>query len=233
MSGDESPERVLAIYAHPDDPEVASAGTLARWARDGSEVRVIICTMGEKGTADRGVDPTELAERRRVETAAACAVVGVVGHENLDYPDGEFENAVGTRERLVERIRSFRPSLVVTSDPTAVLFGNSYVNHQDHRAVGFAVLESCAPAAALPHYFPSTGPPHQVEAIYLSGTLEADTWVDITDTIDKKIAALSCHRSQLGDDAEMIGEVVRGRAAQAGAEQGFEYAEAFRVMRLG
>ena len=122
--------------------------------------------------------------------------------------------------------------IVVTSDPTAVLFGTSYVNHRDHRTVGMAVLDACAPAAARPHYFPDAGAPHQVEEIYLSGTLEPDTWVDISGTIDVKVEALLCHRSQLGDDATTLGELVRSRAAVAGADAGMGAAEGFRVIRL-
>ena len=223
---------MLAVYAHPDDPEVASAGTLARWAREGSEVHVLICTLGEKGTSDPDMDPAELAARRRIETAEACALVGASSHANLGYPDGEFANDGESRGRIVERIRLLRPSVVMTSDPTAVLFGNSYVNHSDHRAVGFAVLDSCAPEAARPHYFPSAGPPHQVESVFLSGTLEPDTWVDITSTIEVKVAALGCHSSQLGADAETMAGLVRDRAAHAGTDHDMAYAEAFRVMRL-
>ena len=44
------PARVLAVYAHPDDPEISCGGTLARWAKGGSEVHVLICTRGEKGS---------------------------------------------------------------------------------------------------------------------------------------------------------------------------------------
>lgn len=224
--------RALAIYAHPDDPEVSCAGTLTRWAREGHEVHILICTLGEKGSVDPDVLPVDLAETRAKETAAAAALIGAASHENLGYPDGEFANTLETRERLVERIRALRPAIVVTSDPTAVLIGNSYVNHHDHRTVGMAVLDACAPAAARPHYFPGAGPAHQVEAIYLSGTLEADTWVDISETVESKVQALLCHRSQLGDDAEMMDEVVRARAAAAGADGGVEYAESFRVIRL-
>jgi len=223
---------VLAVYAHPDDPEVSCAGTLARWAQDGHEVHIIIGTLGEKGTVDPDIDPERFAALRAEETAEAAAVLGVASHENLGYPDGEFINSHETRGRLVQRLRSLRPDVVFTSDPTAVLIGDSYVNHHDHRTIGMAVLDACAPAAARPHYFPEAGDPHQVEAIYLSGTLDADTWIDITDTIDLKVQALVCHRSQLGSDAELIDEVVRGRARAAGAQGGVSYAESFRVIRL-
>lgn len=228
-----SPERVLAVYAHPDDPEVSCAGTLVRWAAAGSVVHLVICTRGDKGTADPGVDPVALAERRALEADEAARVMGLAGHEILGYADGELENTVELRGILVERIRRLRPDVVVCPDPTAVLFGSSYVNHHDHRSVGFAALDACAPASASPLYFPDAGPPHQVATVYLSGTLQPDTWVDVADSLDRKVAALLCHRSQVGDDAELVAEVVRRRAATAGAEGATAYAEGFRVLRLG
>jgi LmbE family N-acetylglucosaminyl deacetylase len=227
-----TPERVLAVYAHPDDPEVSCAGTLARWAGEGADVRLVVCTRGDKGTRDPKTDPTELVARRAAEADAAATVLGLTAHENLGYPDGEVENDLGLRAALVERIRSFRPDVVVSCDPTAVFFGSRYVNHHDHRGVGFAVLDACTPMANSPLYFPDAGDPHQVATIYLSGTLQPDTWIDIAATLDLKVEALRCHRSQVGDDLELVGEVVRRRAASAGVDAGVEHAEAFRVVRL-
>lgn len=226
------PDRVLAIYAHPDDPEVSCAGTLIRWARAGCAVHLVICTKGEKGTHDPDVDPGELADIRAREADEAASVMGLTGHEILGFPDGELDNTVELRALLVERIRAIRPDVVICPDPTAVLFGASYVNHHDHREVGFAVLDSCAPAAASPLYFPDSGPAHRVPGIYLSGTLQPDTWIDISSSIEAKVAALLCHRSQVGDDHDMVGDVVRQRAASAGAEVGIELAEGFRVLDL-
>ena len=228
----DQPKRVLAVYAHPDDPEVSCAGTLARWADEGAEVHLVICARGDKGATADGSDPAGLVERRADEADAAAQVLGLAGHANLGYPDGEVENTAELRAELVERIRSLRPDVVVSCDPTAVFFGSRYVNHHDHRSVGFAVLDACAPAAASPLYFPASGPPHQVGTIYLSGTLEPDTWEDIVMTVERKVEALCCHRSQVGDESDLVGEVVRRRAASAGADAGLAYAEAFRVMRF-
>jgi LmbE family N-acetylglucosaminyl deacetylase len=227
------PERALAVYAHPDDSEVAAAGTLARWIDAGCEVHLLVCTQGEKGTIDPDVEPAVLAAQRAEEMKAAATILGVASHENLGIPDGEVENDAGTRHELVRHIRRRRPDVVLTSDPEAIVFGSGYVNHRDHRAVGMATLDACAPAAARPRYFPDAGPAHQVGAIYLTGTLAPDSWVDVSATIERKVAALACHRSQLGDDIELIDELVRERAAAVGAEHRAEYAEAFRVIHLG
>ncbi len=225
-------QRVLAVYAHPDDPEVSCAGTLARWADEGAEVHLVICASGDKGSNDPDVDPVELTRLRGAEAEAAAAVLGLTSHENLGLPDGEVDNTLELRARLVERIRAVRPDVVVSCDPTAVFFGSRYVNHHDHRGVGFAVLDACAPAASSPLYFPEAGAPHRVSTIYLSGTLQPDTWEDIGSTLDRKVEALRCHRTQVGDDLELVGEVVRRRAASAGAEAGMVHAESFRVLGL-
>jgi len=195
-------------------------------------VHLVICARGDKGRTESGVAADGLVARRAEEAEAAARVLGLAGHENLGYPDGEVDNTMELRGRLVERIRSLRPDIVVSCDPTAVFFGNRYVNHHDHRGVGFAVLDACAPAAASPLYFVGTGEPHQVGTIYLSGTLEPDTWEDISTTVDRKVEALRCHRSQVGDELDLVGEVVRRRASSAGAEGGLTHAESFRVLRF-
>lgn len=227
-----TPAKVLAIYAHPDDPEVSCAGTLAAWAAAGSEVHLVICTRGEKGTRDPAAVADAVAAIRAEESDLAATVMGLASHEMLGFPDGELENSIEVRGMLVERIRRIRPEVVMGPDPTAVFFGSSYVNHHDHRSIGFALLDACAPASASPLYFPDAGPAHSVPRIFLSGTLEPDTWVDIDAAVETKVAALLCHRSQLGDEAELAGEVVRHRAAAAGRTAGLRHAEAFRTFRF-
>ena len=223
---------VLAVYAHPDDPDVSCGGSLARWARSGSDVHVVICTMGDKGTTDPAADPVELAGRRRQEAEAAGAVIGVAGQHPLGFPDGELPEEE-LRGRLVALIRRIRPATVLCPDPTAVFFGEDYFNHRDHRVVGFAALDALAPAAGLPLYFPEAGPPHRAERALLSGTLEPTVWVDVSATIGEKVAAVACHQSQFAGDADVADRVVRLRAEEEGRRAGVAYAEGFRRLRLG
>ncbi|MGH9121090.1 MAG: PIG-L deacetylase family protein, partial [Acidimicrobiales bacterium] len=121
---------------------------------------------------------------------------------------------------------------ILGADPTAVFFGQSYVNHLDHRVVGWATLDAASPGADNPRYFPDAGPAHRVDALFLSGTLEPDGWVDISSSIDLKAAALACHATQLGEPGEWLRTVVRQRAEDAGRLAGVPYAEGFRVVRL-
>jgi LmbE family N-acetylglucosaminyl deacetylase len=229
LSGD-APSSALAVYAHPDDPEVSCGGTLARWAAAGADVQVVTCCLGEKGSADAAGDPVALAERRAREVAAASAVLGLSGHRSLGYPDGMIEDTAELRGQLVELVRSLKPDVVVCPDPTAAFFGTTYVNHRDHRVVGWATLDAVAPAAWSPLYFPSAGPPHRVRAVYLSGTLEPDAFVDVTATIDAKAEALLCHESQVGEAGEWLRTAVRERAEDAGRSVGVRYAEGFRLL---
>lgn len=229
---DLSPERVLAIYSHPDDADVACGGTLATWAQRGAEIFLLLLCDGAKGTIDPLVRPEALAAMRAKEVEAAAAAIGVTNVEMLNIPDGEVDKDGSLTELLVHRIRSVRPDVVIGHDPTAVFFGSVYVNHRDHRAAGWALLDAVAPASAMPHYFPDAGPAHRVPDVLLSGTLEPDAWVDISGGLAAKVAAVMAHDSQLVGDPSWVSSSVRARAAADGRALGVEAAEGFRHLEL-
>jgi LmbE family N-acetylglucosaminyl deacetylase len=226
------PARALAVYAHPDDPEVSCGATLARWARAGSEVHVLVCTRGEKGSPDPATDPEELARRRLAEMAAATEVLGLAGRDQLLIGDGELENTPALRSGIVAAIRRVRPEVVVCPDPTAVFFGDTYFNHADHRVAGWATLDAVSPACANPHYFPEAGAAHPVPTVLLSGTLEPNVWVDAGETVEAKVDAVLCHRTQLREAGNWFADVVRQRAEDGGRLAGVRYAEGFRRLTL-
>jgi LmbE family N-acetylglucosaminyl deacetylase len=227
---DDRPTRALAIFAHPDDPEVACAGTLAAWVAAGCEAHLVIANAGDKGA---GADPKALARIRKAEAQEAATVLGLASLEALAYPDGELENTSKLRGQLITSIRSIRPEVVIAPDPTAVFFGDSYVNHHDHRALGWAVLDIIGSMAGGALYVPDAGPPHQVSTLLLAGTLEPDTWVDIAASLDKKLAALRCHVSQLDGGDDVVADLMEARAADAGRAGGVRYAEGFRRLSFG
>jgi LmbE family N-acetylglucosaminyl deacetylase len=229
---DDVPERALAVYAHPDDPDISCGGTLAKWARDGSEVHVVICAMGDKGSIDPGDDPVEVSTRRADEARHAAAILSVAGLHLLGRSDGELDNDLALRSELVGLMRAHRPEVVVCPDPTAVFFGAHHYNHRDHRVVGWAALDAAAPASGSPLYFPTMGLPHQVPFALLSGSLETNSWVDIETTIDLKLRAVGCHESQLVDANDWYASALRDGAEEAGRQVGVRYAEAFRRVRL-
>ncbi len=229
----EIPERALAIYGHPDDPDVSCGGTLAAWAKAGCKVHILLCTDGGKGSADPTTNPLDLIAQRAAESAEAAALLGIDDLRCLNYPDGELSDDMGLREALVAEVRAVRPQIVLCPDPTAIFFGQDYFNHRDHRVTGMAALDAVAPAAALPHYFPAAGPAHQVGLVLMSGTLEPDVWVDISSTVDLKSEAVACHRSQFPDGVEWASTAVRLGAEDAGKQSGVPFAEGFRRLRLG
>jgi LmbE family N-acetylglucosaminyl deacetylase len=233
----ETPASALAVYAHPDDPEISAGGTLARWADTGAQVWVLITTRGDKGTTDPDADTDALARLRVEETAKAGEVLGFADHFHLDYGDGELPDDLDLRAAIVRHVRELRPEVVLCPDPTAVFFGDAYFNHRDHRVTGWATLDAVAPAAGNPHYFRDQilagSPPHHVRAIYLSGTLDPNCWVDISDALERKIDALFCHASQLTETGDWFREFLRERAEEAGRTAGVRYAEAFRRLSFG
>ena len=230
----EVPSCAVAVYAHPDDHEVSCGGTLARWAAEGCEVHVVVAARGEKGSDDPGCDTDALAARRAEEVRDAAAALGVAGVTLLDRPDGELDaDLPGLRAELVALVRTIKPDTVICPDPTAVFFGDGYVSHVDHRAIGWATLDAVAPAAALPHYFADSGAAHRVTTVLLSPTLEPDVWVDVSSSMEAKVAAVLAHRSQLAADAgEWLPDFVRHRAEEEGRRGGLPAAEAFRRLRI-
>ena len=238
MSTDaEIPASALAVYAHPDDPEISAGGTLASWAEAGAAVSVLITTRGDKGTQDPDADLAKLARLRVEETAKAAALLGFAGHYHLGYHDGELPDDQELRAAITRYVRELRPQVVLCPDPTAVFFGDRYYNHHDHRVTGWATLDAVAPAAGNPHYFADHLAEgldvHHVQAVYLSGTLEPNCWIDISDTLERKIDALFCHASQLTETGEWFRQFLRDRAEEAGREAGVAYAEGFRRLNFG
>jgi len=226
------PRSALAIYAHPDDADVAAGGVMAQWASDGVEVHLVVICDGAKGSHSPHLESSDIRETRREELQSAADLMGVASVTSLDWPDGTVSNSTELRETLVGLVRNLRPEVVLGPDPTATFFGEVYVNHRDHRETGWALLDAVAPAAAMPLYFPEQGPPHQVSVLLLSGTHEPDVVVDVSRTIDIKVKAVLAHASQVVGDAEAIRDVVLERAEQAGRPIGVAYGEAFRCVEL-
>ncbi len=232
-------QRILVVVAHPDDAEFMIGGSVAQWVREGREVAYVLCTDGDKGSSDPELTPERLGQVRREEQRAACAVLGVREVVFLGHADGLLQNTLELRRDIVRQIRRLRPDAVVCQDPTRRWYGSSYLNHPDHRAAGDAALDAVFPSARDYHVFPELIQdgllPHKVRHIYLSaGFKEADVWFDITDTIEQKIAALHEHKTQV-DGREIHGEAadfVRWLGRLMARDQGMEYAEAFKYLRL-
>ncbi len=230
-----APKRAMVIVAHPDDIEFGCAGTVARWVKAGAEVCYVLCTSGDVGIAKPELTRAQVTEIREAEQLAAAAVVGVTEVVFLREPDGTLVNTLDLRKRLVREIRRFRPEVVVCLDPTLFFVSsNTYINHPDHRAAGTAAVDAVFPAAGQPHVFEELAQEglaaHKVRKLYIDSWGNGDTFVNITDTIDLKLAALRKHVSQMGEwDPEPM---LREWSADAAKGKEMQYAESFRVITL-
>lgn len=228
---------VMVIVAHPDDAEFSSAGTIAKWAREGKEIVYVLCTSGDKGTSDLEQSPASLAEIRRVEQEAACRVLGVKQVVFLGYEDGVLTSTVELRRDLVRQIRRFKPDVVICQDPTTRWYAQQYLNHPDHRAAGDAALDAVYPSARDPHVFTELMAeglgPHKVSEVYIISRENADVWIDISETIATKVAALHEHASQVGDREDEVEKWVREGAQRVAEGRDMQYAEGFKYIKLG
>jgi LmbE family N-acetylglucosaminyl deacetylase len=225
------PKSAMTIFAHPDDTEFSCSGTVAKWARAGCEITYVLCTSGNVGTHDVTYSQESLAVVREEEQRRACALLGVQHIEFLGHGDCRLTADLNLRRELVRLIRKYRPEVVFCSDPNQMFWGTNRINHPDHRAAGLAAIEAVFPCASMELLWPEEGPAHEVHGVYVRDLAFADTWIDITGTMDLKIKALREHHSQL-DGFQGLEEMVRKWSADTGKKQGFKYAEAFRVIRL-
>jgi LmbE family N-acetylglucosaminyl deacetylase len=215
--------RALAFGAHPDDVELQAGGTLAGWAARGVRVELACFTAGEKGSADPAADPAELARVRRAEAGEAARALGVTGPVHfLGAVDGELEVTMALRLAVARLVRTVRPDVVLGHDPW-----RRWLLHPDHRAAGLLTVDGVV-AARDPLYGPALAA-HRPHTVLLFGTDTPDELVDVTATIDAKLASLRAHASQLADPADTERRVRTWNAA-IGADAGLAYAEAFHTL---
>src|SRR6266702_6938767 len=227
------PDKAMVIFAHPDDAEIGSGGVVAKWAAAGCEVTYVLCTNGAAGTADRALTPAALARKRADEQRAAADFVGVRHVVMLGYPDGGLED---TRELLgdvVATIRRYRPHTVFVHDP----YRMKGFQHRDHRKAGIATTDAVYPYARDHLHFPEQITrdglePHKVRELWYWGMDEPNVIVDVTDSIDRQIAAPARHESQAPGfnipAGATIGARLKKTAATLATGYDFEYGAVFR-----
>jgi LmbE family N-acetylglucosaminyl deacetylase len=211
-----SPDRVLIVGAHPDDPDAFCGGSVARWAEEGASIWYVVVTSGDKGASDVDVDLQEFVRAREEEQVASAQFLGAEGVTFLRLIDGEVFDTLELRERITREIRRFRPDLIITHDPLTRM----YRQHPDHRAVGFATLNSAFPSCRLATFFPEHRgeglEPHVVNQILLFGSERPDTFMDIEPVFERKIQAVEMHISQRDAFTGGVRFRIRQRAEEAG-----------------
>lgn len=235
---DELPERVLGVFAHPDDAEFFAGGTFARWAAAGVEITFVIATSGDKGSPELEMTSERLAEIREAESLEAAEILGVEEVVFLRYKDGELAPDLALRRDITRMIRLKKPDVVVTLDPTVFWYGTRSINHPDHRAIGEATLGAVFPAARDRLNFIELErdeglEPHKALTVFIAGAAEPTVTVDTTDYIDVQTAAIRAHHSQI-KDVDDLDEKMRTRSLDKEAPPEFpRNVERFRVIRLG
>ena len=234
----EVPDRVLVVVAHPDDVDFGSAGTVAALTDGGADVSYCLVTSGEAGSDHLTIEAHELSALREAEQTAAAKQVGVDHLIFLRHPDGAVQATIELRRDITRVIREVKPDLVICQSPERML-DRIFASHPDHLAAGEAALCAVYPDARNPRSYPELladgFAPHTVREVWLSAHRKPDLRVDVTDTFDRKIAALRAHHSQTShrDDLE---DMIRGwltlGAEAAGMAPG-RLAESFKVVVTG
>jgi LmbE family N-acetylglucosaminyl deacetylase len=249
---------VLVFSPHPDDAEFFAGGTIAKMAREGAEVTIVVVSDGRRGSFE--LEGDALAVRRKLEAARGAAALGAGPPVWLGHPDLELDTLPpgSLREQFIRVIREHRPDVVIAEDafyPLEV--------HPDHRAVALAASDALS-FASLPlmhpeHLAEGLEPHFVVEKYFYAAAPSAvNKIVDITETISRKLAAMEEHETQVaflvedvmrqarlaGIDVEAIlGEAaadrmaalrwaIQAEAAQVGQRAGVAYGEAFRYVRF-
>ena len=186
-----TPLRIIAFGAHPDDNELRLAGTAAKWAAAGHQVKFVSATNGDIGHWREAGGP--LAKRRTAEVAAVAKILGITS-QVLDIHDGEIEATLENRRTFARLIREWRADIVFGHRP------NDY--HPDHRAVGELVQDSSY-MVTVPFFVPDTAP-LRGNPLFLSyqdsftkpNPFQADIVIGIDDVIEKKLDAMDALESQ-------------------------------------
>jgi LmbE family N-acetylglucosaminyl deacetylase len=225
---------VLVVSAHPDDPDFGAGGAIAKLAKNGSRVTYVIVTDGSQGGEDPKQKDSELVAIREKEQKAAARVLGVKKVEFLGYKDGHLSPDLKLRHDIVRMIRKYKPELVITHIPGRVLDAPMGGSHPDHLAVGEATMAAVYPDSRNPRAFRGLLKEglqaHEVKEVWIPLWTSGDYLVDISSTLDQKIAALRKHKSQVSKPGREwdFEKFMRKRHREVGKRGGYRYAESFK-----
>jgi LmbE family N-acetylglucosaminyl deacetylase len=211
---------------------------VAAFTSAGVEVTYCIVTNGDAGGSDREMSRADMATLRQREQRAAAAQVGVSDVRFLGHPDGRVQATLELRRDISRVIRQVKPERVLTQSPER-RWDFIFASHPDHLAAGEAAVCAVYPDARNPFAHPELLTdeglePWTVNELWIMAVEGANIAVETTHTIERKVAALLCHESQIGDPAAITERVTTG-ARMAGETAGLpegSSAELFRVTRI-
>ena len=208
---------VLAMGAHPDDMELEAGGTLAKFAKKGYEVRLLVLTSG--GYSDT-TGRTYFSEQLRNEAKEASKILGISDVIFFDYAT---TNLVASGE-LIDRV----DSIVDRLQPDVFISHHPFDSHQDHKAAA-DIMFAVSRQGRVKNVFSGSTLPYRPNVF----AFRPQFFVDITETIETKFDAIRAYKSQyekFGD--EKLIERVRAMAKTYGWAMSYEYAECFEVIRM-
>ena len=218
---------VLAVGCHPDDLEIACSGTLVKYVEQGADVYMCHLANGNMGHVQ--ILPEPLREIRTKEAEEAGRIIGAKEVFNLDVGDvlvTRYDNDVV--DAMADVVRYVKPDVIITHNDTDYMqdhietnrlaFNGSFIATLAHKSVKYAAITDF-----IPIYYMDT-----VGGVDFSPT----HYVDITDQIETKLKALSCHDSQIRwmlehDHIDFI-DMVRTCSKYRGYQCGVPYAEGYR-----
>jgi LmbE family N-acetylglucosaminyl deacetylase len=232
-------ERVLVVTAHPDDVDFGAGGTIASWTAKGISVSYYICTNGDQGGVDPSVTREEMRQIRQREQRAAGEVLGVSDINFLNYRDGWLEPTITLRKDIVRAIRTVRPQRMLIQSPERN-WNRLGASHPDHLAAGEAAIQAIYPDSGNRFAFEDLLhdeklEPWEIKEAWVFMSEKTDHVVDITDTFEKKLAAIKSHLSQTAHNDE-LDQRIRDWGLRNGEEAGLaagRYAESFKIVKVG
>lgn len=202
-------KKILVVMPHPDDTELYCGGTLARLIKDGKDVQVIKMTLGEKGCRQEKISELDLKKIRKSEDTSSMRKLGIKDGNNLylDLGDGKVEETLELIGIIAEKIRLFQPDLIITTNPQDMVIRfnkeNSWINHRDHINTGKVTLYASYPYSRDISFFPEHFNNPKAKSHICNEFLITDTYnhednifIDIKDTLQNRIDAHACHKSQ-------------------------------------
>lgn len=210
---------ILAVFAHPDDESLACGGTLARLTNAGARVVLLCASKGELGSLNGPEEPDdELGNTRSRELREAAAVLGIAEVLIMDHPDGElrWSHVTELHAQIVMALRHYKPSAVITFGEDGLYWHLDHVGVHERTTTAVGLMGAEAPplyyvsmpvgimraivdaASARGWMPPAHGFWSLVPDAFGDGARPPTITVDVTDWVPRKLAAIRCHRSQMG-----------------------------------
>jgi LmbE family N-acetylglucosaminyl deacetylase len=209
--------KILAIGAHLDDIEIACGGTLAKALESGHDVKVLIMSKSGYTNKEGKVQRSDDVAVR--EGLNALHTLGVQNIEILDFETKDIPFRSDVVNAIDVRMAAYNPDIIFTHHP--------FDTHQAHEGVSKATIAAARRKNTVFFYEPITPSGRSYVAF------NPHLYVDIEQTLDKKINSLKCHTSEYNKfGAEDWIEGVRCRCGFRGYEIGKKFAEAFEVLRI-